>query len=162
MLSINSLLEADRDGYQSRLEITESISALSDSISYVTTNFQSKIDAMNENLEQIETRFNTFKDVYLSTGGAEHEAFGIFDEHLSSVKAHTLDIENHIRNKNIGQLKIRYNGGYIQDFELMRNAIDQLTGVSYEQTKIEYEESVAMQSRSPVFLSIFSSAFFLF
>ncbi len=144
MLSINSLLEADRDGYQSRLEITESISALSDSVTYLTTDFQPKIDAMNENLEQIETRFNTFKNVYLSTGGVEHEAFGIFDQHLSSVKSHTLAIENHIKNKNTNQLKVSYYGDYLTDFELMRNAIDQLTGVSYEQTKIEYEDSVAM------------------
>ncbi len=143
MISINSLLEADRDGYQSRLEIAESIGSLLDSASYATSNFQSKIDAMNENLQQIETRFNTFRDVYLSTGGAHHEAFDIFDQYLTKVKAHTQNIETHIVARRTGELKSVYSD-YVVDFELMRNAIDQLTGVSYEQTKVEYEDSVSM------------------
>lgn len=144
MLSINSLLEADRDGYQSRLEIAESIISMSDSSRLATEDFEAKLLAISENLEQIETRFNTFRDVYLSTGGTQHEAFGIFDDHLSAVKEYTAEIQNHITNFRIDVLKNTYYGGYIEDFELMRDAIDQLTAVSYEQTKIEFEDSVAM------------------
>ncbi|MEP5611964.1 MAG: methyl-accepting chemotaxis protein [Cyclobacteriaceae bacterium] len=143
MLSINSLLEADRDGYQSRLEIAESIISLSDSSRLYTEDFQTKIAAINENLEQIETRFNTFKDVYLSTGGTRHEAFDVFDDHLSNVKNYTQNIQGHIENSSIAELKTTYYTGYIQDFNLMRDAIDQLTAVSYEQTKIEYDESLS-------------------
>lgn len=143
MLSINSLLEADRDGYQSRLEIAESINVLSDSVSYVSTDIQSKVSSMNENLQQIETRFNTFKEIYLSTGGVQHQAFSIFDEYISKVKLHTSTIEGYITSRQTDLLKSIYYNSYIQDFELMRDAIDQLTGVSYEQTKLEYDESVA-------------------
>lgn len=157
MLSINSLLEADRDGYQSRLEIAEAIVQLSDSGSYQIADLELRIAAMNENLVQIETRFETFREIYLSTGGENHEAFEVFDKHLAKVKTHSQSIQSSISSENLAQLKRTYFGSYIADFDTMRDAMDQLTGVSYEQTQREFEASVSKAneiSRSGIFFFI--------
>lgn len=157
MLSINSLLEADRDGYQSRLEIAEALIQMSDSGSYSLIALEGRIIAMNENLDQVGTRFATFKKVYLSTGGLEHPAFSVFEEHLNKVKSHSEKIQSYISGDDLSRLRQTYFSSYISDFDAMRDAIDQLTGVSYEQTRIEYEASIAKAdeiSRSSVFFFV--------
>lgn len=142
MLSINSLLEADRDSYQSRMEIAESIIALNSDTYIDQSDLAVKIGEMNENLGQVEARFTKFKNDYLSTGGVEIPAFETFESYLVRVKNHTHNIENLISQQQADQLKQVYFSSYIPDYEIMRNAIDEMTEESYKQTEIEYRSSL--------------------
>ena len=138
MQSINALLEADRDSYQSRMAISESIIALKEGGSDFSVDLSENIASMNENLEQVATRFNLFKEAFLSTGGDHHNAFNIFEENYGKVQRHTNQIESLIQNGDVNELENYYFKTYLSDYETMRDAIDQLTAVSYEQTEKEY------------------------
>lgn len=143
MLSITSLLEADRDSYQSRLEIAESINLNISDNAVFESKISPKISAIEENLNQIEERFLFFKKSHLSTGGKNHKEFGVFEKSFEKVKNYTEQIKQLLLAKEIEQVNEIYQQQYINDFDLMRSAMDQLTEFSQAQIAKEFKEKIA-------------------
>ncbi|HYF69527.1 MAG TPA: methyl-accepting chemotaxis protein [Ohtaekwangia sp.] len=142
LLSITSLLEADRDGYQAKISVTEAIAIINQKSKNEQDNLQTEFKDLTENLAQLDERFGKFKETFLSTGGTEHEAFRTFAEEFKVVSTLSAELENLLKERDVLKAKELYFGVYSTHFENMRSAIDQLTEISAQQTEIEYNESV--------------------
>ncbi|MES2760876.1 MAG: methyl-accepting chemotaxis protein [Bacteroidota bacterium] len=142
LISITALLEGDRDAYQSRLTISEAFNATNitkDSLSPVKTISFKDVD---ENLDQLATRFNKFKDIFLSTGGEKDNAFLVFDRNFNDVVSISKELETLVNENKSVEAYGLYKGKYLQSFDQMREAINQLTETSSKQTQIEYNLSM--------------------
>ncbi|RAW00539.1 methyl-accepting chemotaxis protein [Pseudochryseolinea flava] len=143
LLSITALLEADRDGYQSKISVMEAIAIVNskktnekDSAALI------EFKDLKDNLVQLRERFAKFKDIFLGTGGQNHDAFNIFEHEFAIVEKHSAELETLIQDKKIQPAKDLYFGEYSTHFESMRNAINDLTEFSSTQTATEYQESM--------------------
>lgn len=141
LLSMTSLLEADRDGYQSKISVTEAIAILDQNTENSFNDVELEFTDLNDNLDQLKERFDKFKDVFLSTGGVNHESFATFDSEYKIVEEQTAKLEKLLRARQIKQSKELYFNEYSVHFEIMREAINQLTELSAQQTEEEYIES---------------------
>jgi methyl-accepting chemotaxis protein len=142
LISITALLEGDRDAYQSRLTISEAFNAtniIKDSLSPVKTISFKDVD---ENLDQLATRFNKFKDIFLSTGGEKDNAFLVFDRNFNDVVSISKELEILVNENKSVEAYALYTGKYLQSFDMMREAINQLTEISSKQTEVEYNLSM--------------------
>jgi methyl-accepting chemotaxis protein len=140
LISITSLLEADRDSYQSRLEIAEMIN---DAESIDAAKLDQRLASMKENLEQIGTRYNKFRNLFDESGSDTLNAFEIFDQNYVLVSDLTEEIGRLARQSDFASIKSLYESQYSISFENMRSAMDQLTNVSYKYTEKEYQASIA-------------------
>lgn len=149
--SITVLLEADRDSYQSKIAISEVLNSL---ISKKDTpeKIEAKLKEINDNLDQVVTRFEKFKVTFLSTGGKEVAQFKTFDESYKNVFATTTKINQLIAQKNSEEIVNLYYGEYSANYDVMRNAIDELTNISYDLAEAEYIEA-SHKSRNIKFYS---------
>ncbi len=159
MLSINSLIEADRDSYQSRLAIAEAIVLSEQQASNKV--LAENIDAMNENIAQVKQRFMVFQDVYLSTGGEDHPAFQVFNSSHKKILLHSENIAKHLTSGDLEALKSLFFNYYIKDFDDMRGAMDELTEISYVKTESEFKESVGQSNSIKSWSFLFLIAFLL-
>lgn len=155
LLSITSLLEADRDAYQSKIAISEAINISLENKSKGSDKLNEKVVEIKENLGQLKERFDSFQKVYLSTGGNNHPAFNAFEEHFGRVKTISTQIEELIINNNLDEAHNLYFGVYTEHFETMRGAIDQLTEISSTQTQEEYVASMDKAAEITLFAFIF-------
>jgi len=101
-----------------------------------------KTQVIEENLAQVKERFNEFRSIYLNAGGSEQETFGTFDKYYQKIKDHTENILSLLRQGEIGQVKTMYFTQYIPDFDVMRNAMDQLTDVISMESQEEFDNSI--------------------
>ncbi|MDN4166133.1 methyl-accepting chemotaxis protein [Cytophagales bacterium LB-30] len=161
LLSISSLLEADRDGYQSKISITEAINIINQRGKNEFNDVTVEFSEMNENLSQLKTRFDEFKKVYLATGGMNHKAFDTFQTEFEIVSGLSVELEELIRARKVQEAKDLYFTSYSEHFESMRSAIDQLTELSQNQTKLEYEASLAKADEITQLAIIFFSGMLL-
>jgi methyl-accepting chemotaxis protein len=97
LLSMTSLLEADRDGYQSKISVMEAIAILNQDTENQFNDVEDEFVDLNENLDQLKERFDKFKDIFLSTGGVNHEAFPTFATEYKLVEEQTALLEKLLR-----------------------------------------------------------------
>lgn len=148
LISITSLLESDRDGYQSRLAFAEMITAASHTndtsgkLKDATKSLLvSNLAVVDENLTQLKERFYKFKRIYLEAGGIEDGNFQDFDRNYTILMDLTGDIKDAIEEGNLDEAKEIYFGDYNKHFEVLRNALDQLTDISASEAEHEFTAS---------------------
>jgi len=143
LLSITALLEADRDGYQSKIAVMEAIAILSQHPdNQVSSDVSFQFKELSENLTQLQDRFKVFETTFLSTGGERHEAFTTFNSEFDIVQIISEDIEEMLLEGETEETKELYFGDYAVHFDLMREAINVLTEISSQQTAMEYASSI--------------------
>lgn len=143
LLSITALLEADRDGYQSKISVMEAIAIINQKTKNNFNDVSLEFKDLNENLIQLKDRFTRFKDTFLSTGGVNNKSFEIFDKEFEVVQKISGELETLLKQREIQEAKNIYFGEYSTHFEIMRKAIDDLTEISYKQTEEEYNDSLS-------------------
>jgi len=142
--SIDFLIEADRDAYQSSIAISQT---LSDSIHDSREQLDKNISAIDENLGQVRMRFDKFKDLFLKAGGGENENFIVFNENYSRWADSTKAIVSLLKSGRMKEAEALYFGQYGGYFETMRDAMDKLTDISLKDAENEYNSSMSMSSR---------------
>ncbi len=91
LLSMNYLLQADRDAYQSSIAISQALS-ISGGQSDSVESIDKLIAAVNENYGQIGQRFNKFRDLHLDNGGEKVPEFSQFDDNYTPLDTYTQQI----------------------------------------------------------------------
>jgi len=142
LLSITSLLEADRDAYQSKISIMEAVARINQKVKRDQQEIDTEFKDIRENLAQLKERFDKFKGIYLATGGKAHAGFDLFQTEFDQVKKYSDELEKLMIALEIQDAKDLYFGEYTTHFDIMRNAVNDLTEVSSTQTAEEYEESM--------------------
>lgn len=139
LLSMEYLIEADRDAYQSSIALIQSMSSEVLSNSEI---FEKKIAEVSENYTQIGTRYGKFEersDFLNLPENAENNS--IFHDNYSALNNLTLKIIDLIKSDSLSSAQKLYYGEYSTVFQAMRDAMDKFTGTSLEQAEVAYHVS---------------------
>ena len=144
---ITSLLEGDRDSYQSNLALTQ-IMSLNDSekINKLITK------GVSDNLIQVKERFDSFKSGLSGDLSKDKSKFDEFEKYYSSTKDNTQKIIEFVNAQNIVAARDFYFNTYLKDYSSMRSVIDYFTDETY---KIIDENKAQTSDLIELSLSIF-------
>mgnify|MGYP001799425395 CR=1 FL=1 len=137
MISIASLLEADRDSYQSTLALSHIL--LRDNSVTDAATIDTLFGAVESNLQQVAERFEKFRAIHQRSDGGDHIAFRVFTVSHREVDKLTGEMINLLKNGDAEEMKQIYFTEYDQSFNKMRNAMDQLTDESYQLAEANYQ-----------------------
>jgi methyl-accepting chemotaxis protein len=124
---ISYLIEADRDAYQS-------------SISILTLLDSEKMDSkviekgIIENLEQIEMRFNKYKNLFYTSLSELDSKFKAFNTEYFKLKGLTEELIGLIKKGSFDEAKKIYHSDYSSAFKSVRGIMDNFTDESYKVT----------------------------
>ena len=124
--SVDYLIESDRDAYQSSIAISQ---ALNPRINTDRTKLLKKTEEINTNLDQILERYNIFDSLYRASGSKLYpEIDSVFRAEYSLVYLHSQEIDSLLKKQQFAAAEIIYFGVYSENYEKMRDALDQFTG----------------------------------
>ncbi len=133
--SIDYLIEADRDAYQSSIALSH---ALNPKINSDSKQLKKKIESSLENMRQVKTRFYKFEKIFIESGHKRYKEFGIFHKNYEEWKNITLQIKNLFEKSEFEEADKKYFSNYNLYFESMRDAMDKLTEKSLELAKQDF------------------------
>jgi len=145
LLSMEYLIEADRDAYQSSVAISQ-VLAINDPSN---TESQNKlIGAIEENIAQVDQRYSKFENISnVSKQGGNQSINQKFHDNYSRISVLTKDIINKLKSGNYDEAKAIYFGEYSKVFDDMRGAMDQFTTISLDNAEASYNASVSISDK---------------
>ena len=148
VMSIDYLLEADRDFYQSNL-------AISHALSYFESGKQTELEKtwpdVFENMEQVKTRYEKFNVLFNLKGNVKYRATdSIFQIEFEQILIHANQIKEQADNQRIDVAKSVYYGVYMENFEQAREKLnvfteELMTTAQAEQKNIELSTARSIQ-----------------
>ncbi|MCF6240475.1 MAG: methyl-accepting chemotaxis protein [Bacteroidales bacterium] len=158
LLSIDYLIEADRDAYQSNLALSQAL----DEGNHETNKLNELISTINENKEQVGMRYEKFKQQFMVQENKKYQDIdNLFHKHHKNWVLQTDNIVALLKNHNFDKAKAVYYNQYYKAFNPMRNAMDQFTEINLNESKSSYESSLALyktiQFRAFLFVFIVAS-----
>jgi methyl-accepting chemotaxis protein len=145
LVSIDFLLQADRDSYQSSISICQVMSISDHGNSEQRSKLMSDIAS---NYKQIEERFGKFERI--SPTAAKSENRKIIDQFHSNYKKVgdlTDKLTELINSNQLEEAQRIYFSDYASNFEEMRNAMDVFTGISEDEAHAAYDYSNKLSDR---------------
>ncbi len=152
LLSMNYLLQADRDSYQSSIAISQALN-LALQNKGTTQDFDAYIAAIDENYAQIGERFNKFRKLHIESGEQEAPEFRQFSDNYTPLGKYTDELKTLIKERRTAEAYTLYNSGYNDVFSRTRDAMDKLTQITETIAENEYNAIVA-NNRQSIILSI--------
>jgi methyl-accepting chemotaxis protein len=136
LISINRLIESDRDGYQSNLALAQSFNT---SVKPDQEKIKGLIKFCKENLEQLQTRYTKFITLFKESGSEMHpDLDNAFSTNYKSLVGYSEEIINQIQSGGFDQAESIYYGNYAKSFDAMRDAIDKYTDVLLKEADVDY------------------------
>ena len=136
--SIENLLEADRDAYQTNLAVVLSIYR---HLKLDSLNHDSLQLAAYENLQQIEVRFKKFNLHYAySRKQSILELNRIYHEKFYNIKSITDSIFYFLKTENSLLALSKYRNNYLTQFNPMREVFNQLTDIHNSESELAFKE----------------------
>ncbi len=139
LLSMEYLIESDRDAYQSNLALSH---CLGDGNNTKTDQYKKMVTEVNENYSQILTRYQKFEK--LSKIGEKPEYKSINDAFYANYNLlgkNTQEVLSLIEKGELQKADLFYSTSYENTFQDMRNAIDQFTDISLKNAEEAYNKS---------------------
>lgn len=139
--SVDFLVEADRDAYQSSIAISQ---ILSPEINSNKDKFKAKYDEIDLNHKQILQRYSKFFTLFKESGvNPNLKADSTFHANYNKVGTIKSALETYINNRDFKEATKLYYEQYIVVFEDMRNVLNDYTDVSLDIAEKEYQSSKA-------------------
>ncbi|HEX2394576.1 MAG TPA: methyl-accepting chemotaxis protein [Bacteroidales bacterium] len=152
LLSVDYLIEADRDAYQSNLALTH---AMQDIIYTNKAKMESATAAVWENYDQIGLRYGKFEKAFRLEQRPEYtEKNSLFHQYRTALKSET---ENILDNLNRDKHEIAeeiYYSSYDSTFQAMRAIMDEFTGMSLANADKYYADSKEIARHFLISISI--------
>lgn len=139
LIGVERLVEADRDAYQSSIAVAKSFILITRQDREGVNRY---IADIQENMEQVDTRFSDFEQIYIDSGKRSLPEFETFRSNYERWSVLSGELIEHIANFDIDATAALYYGEYSTVFETMRGAMDALTGVMLEETQKEFDQSI--------------------
>jgi len=140
LLSIDYLIEADRDAYQVSVAISQAINSMGRNNSEMQTK---NITAIEENMLQIEERYNKFSEIFnIHTHSNYASIDSTFRTNYKQLNYYTDSISILLKNKNFDAAEKIYYNQYAAYFEPMRGAMDQFTEINLKQSEEDFNNSM--------------------
>ncbi|MBN2525430.1 MAG: methyl-accepting chemotaxis protein [Deltaproteobacteria bacterium] len=148
LLSVDYLIEADRDAYQSSLAISHLLNKQE------TKTVDAELVAdVKDNLAQVQERFTKAEALWEKTGMKKTEDFNKFHDNYKLLSANTKLLMSTIQKGQYADATSLYDTDYGDHFSAVRGAMDNLTGVFLEGAETKYQHSMA-QSRNIIVSAI--------
>jgi methyl-accepting chemotaxis protein len=139
--SVDKLVEADRDAYQSNLAISH---ALSPSINVNKEKLSKNIEDVIVNYKQISERYEVFFTLYKESGSDPYPKYdSTFRADYKKLGKYTKDIDTLLKTKDFSSAEKIYFTEYLDCFEHMREILNNYTDISLDEAKTEYNASKA-------------------
>lgn len=140
LLSIDYLLQADRDAYQSSISIIQSLSDYGQSGKEIQ---QKLIASIKENVNQVLERYGKFEKITPILSNADNsEKNQTFHKSYSLVNKLTNQLIVQIENGNIAEAEKIYFDAYQTDFGIMREVMNAFTEIAEKDAEIAYQNSL--------------------
>ncbi|MEZ5071047.1 MAG: methyl-accepting chemotaxis protein [Bacteroidales bacterium] len=141
LMSMEYLLEADRDAYQANLALALALSQ--------DANLAKGTDALladvEENMGQCSDRFETFEELSGIGSVAEYaDTRRQFHDNFEKLSTLVSAIRNALYEGDLNQASVRYHGEFTAVFSTMRDALDVFTTLSLENAETAYNNSLDM------------------
>ncbi len=172
LLSIDYLIEADRDAYQASIAITHAFSDKAAATNPERLN--TLIDEVFVNLDQVNSRYNQFYEISAFTQNDENNQYDVYDVAFNSnfkiVKTVSTEIVDLLKNKQFSKAADVYYSKYDSAYAPMRLAMDNYTGLSLQAAEEAYNAGITLSQGifqnsmiivGVVFLFIFLGGFYL-
>ncbi|MBN2627021.1 MAG: HAMP domain-containing protein [Spirochaetales bacterium] len=152
LVSIDKLIEADRDAYQSHLNLIYLLwSASSDRESIMPED--ELLSEVTSNLAQVKERFDIFKSVTKDSSREALAALSEFDTNYAALQKATQGLLDKGAGVTTGDIQ-----DYLLVFETLRNGLDLLTGASLTEAENEYGNSMRAGKTLLTFIAILTAA----
>lgn len=139
LMSIDFLIESDRDAYQSSIALSH---AMSQVVLADTEQYKAKIAEVWENYEQVNQRFTKFEELSFVPKQAENAiTLNIYRTNFTALENNTRQVINLIESGKLLEAEKYYYGEYSTSFESMRDAMDIFTGLSLGKADESYKAS---------------------
>jgi methyl-accepting chemotaxis protein len=151
---MNSLVEADRDAFQSRLAISESFAVTKRN----NSDLAKLSKEINENLDQIGSRYFKFYDIYATVlTNKDDNLNNVVKTNYDKIKSVSSSIQNLIKQQNFEEAERVYYSEYVPAFEAMREIMNRFTDMFLVATEVEHSKT----SKSGKFIFISTLVVFL-
>jgi len=142
LLSMEYLIEADRDAYQSRLALTQAIYQREKGN---VKALETLLPDINDNYDQINQRYTKFENLSAITQESEHVAKNEqFHENYKQVGEDAKQIIEFIQKNKLDEASKLFDGSYQQHFEAMREVMNSFTEVSLDRANSAYTNSMSI------------------
>lgn len=149
--SVDYLIEADRDAYQSSLAVSQALDARD------LSGFEKEI---HENRLQVKERFDKFAALWHEAGQPDIPPFQVFAETYPAWSQSTDRLLALMKRDDFDEARSLYHGAYAREFAAMRGSMDQLTEANLTSSEEEY--SRAMHGIEVIWWSAAGFAFLIF
>lgn len=164
LLSIDYLIEADRDAYQASIAIMHAVSdpkAVTDS-----ERLNTLIGEVSENLDQVSGRYQQFYDISAFTQNSENDKYDVHNEDFQNnfklVTEASNEIVAHLEKKQFNKAAEVYYNQYRPAYTPMRLAMDQYTDLSLNAAEEAYNAGISLSTGIFENSMIIVAAVFLF
>lgn len=152
LLSLNYLLQADRDAYQSSIAVSQALN-VSLNKGAANADIDKYIAAIDENYAQIGQRFNKFMKLHLENGGEKVPEFQLFNDNYDPMGNYTSELKTMIKAGRTLEAFALYSSQYNDVFSKTRDSMDKLTQITEDIAEKEYN-GIVSYNRFSIILSI--------
>lgn len=140
LLSMEYLIESDRDAYQSNLAISH---CLGDGNDTQTEQYKKRVTETTENYDQILERYQKFEKLSKIGENPEYKSINdTFYSNYNQLGILTQEVLGLIQKGELEKADIVFSTTYENTFQAMRNAIDQFTEISLKNAETAYNTSI--------------------
>lgn len=159
LMSIDYLIEADRDAYQMNLALSYT---LMENIRNNPGLLQKNIDDVWLNYKQVDERYSNFEKISFISKQDENKSINQdFRENYSALKGKAELVINFINSGLVNEAVVAYEGDFKTTFELMRTSMDKFTDMSLAEAEGAYNTSSKLSNGVLTTTIILSSAIIL-
>jgi methyl-accepting chemotaxis protein len=139
--SVDFLIEADRDAYQSDIAISH---ALSPFINVKQDKLSVCIDEITLNYRQVKERYDKFYKLYNESASNKYRAYdSTFRAEYAALGILTQSVDTLLKVRNFSKAENVYYTQYLDCFEKMRTILNNYTDISLDEAKKEYDNSTS-------------------
>ncbi|RXJ99111.1 methyl-accepting chemotaxis protein [Arcobacter sp. CECT 8986] len=147
------LLEADRDSYQSNMYVSMVVNTED------KEKIQKLVKSANSNLNQVKERFDKFKKLLYPEMQDKKEKFNEFYKLYSKIESDTAKLLTLLEEKKYTESKKYYFEDYLKDYNAIRGIMDSFTEDTYnviEKNQISTDEAISSSLNTFIIVSILS------
>jgi methyl-accepting chemotaxis protein len=139
--SIDNLIEADRDAFQSSLALSHAMSA---AIIANPEKYKAKTADVWENYKQVDERYTVFETISYIPKESNANLNSEFHANYSALKDATQKVISYIEQGDVNAASNYYYSDYSTSFENMRNIMDKFTDLSLAEADKSFEQSTML------------------
>lgn len=144
LMSVDFLIQADRDAYQSNLALSTS---LSDNLQGNAAVLKKNFDDAWLNYQQVEERYKDFEGVALSATNSENRDLSQnFWNNYRELKGIMENIISNVQGGDLHSAVMAYESRYNVVFNEMRTSLDEFTNITLEEAEASYTDSMRISN----------------